>query len=70
MTMLTHTRGAFERAPYPTGNGGLVGDGNAAAHLATIKRFCWCAVTVLLAGSAVAGIIALKTAAYFWRIGG
>jgi hypothetical protein len=70
MTMPTHARGASERVPDPTGNESLVGGGMAAAHLATIERFCWCAAAVLLAGNEVAGIIALKAAAYFWRIGG
>jgi hypothetical protein len=32
-----------------------------------IKRFCTCALAALVAGGAVAGIVALKTAIYFWR---
>jgi hypothetical protein len=35
--------------------------------LATIKRFCVCAVMALAAGGAVTAVIGLKTAAYFWR---
>lgn len=67
MTMLTHTRGPFERAPYAPGSGGLVGAGSAAAHLAMIKRFCWCAVSILAAGAAVAAIMALRVAIYLPR---
>jgi hypothetical protein len=37
------------------------------AHLATAKRFCLCALGAVLAGSAVAAIIALKTSIYFVR---
>jgi hypothetical protein len=63
MTMLTHTRGAFERAaapvrqhPAPTAA--------AKAQLAAIKRYILCAVTILVATSALAAIVALKTAVY------
>ena len=38
----------------------------AEAHLAMIKRFCISALTVLAAGGAIAAIIALKAAIYFW----
>jgi hypothetical protein len=38
------------------------------AHLAMVKRFCLCALAALLAGGAVAGIMALKVAALFWRL--
>jgi hypothetical protein len=38
------------------------------ARLAAVKRFCMCALAALLAGGALAGVIALKTAAYFWRL--
>jgi hypothetical protein len=60
MAMLTTTRGPFYsselryRAKAETAN----------AHLAIIKRFCVCALLALLAGGAVTGIMALKTAAY------
>jgi hypothetical protein len=33
-----------------------------------IKRFCICALTILLAGSALAGIIALKAIAVFHNL--
>jgi hypothetical protein len=58
MTMLTH-RGPFTR-PHPSGRD----LSRSAADLATIKRFCVCAV--MAAGGAVSGHRA-KTAAYFWR---
>jgi hypothetical protein len=32
-----------------------------------IKRFYLCALAILLAGGAAAGVIALKTAIFFWR---
>jgi len=35
--------------------------------MATIKRFCGGAVAVLLAGGAIADVIAAKVAVYFWR---
>jgi hypothetical protein len=62
MTMLTHTRGPFERARYSRRD--TVGAGTAKAHLAMIKRFCLGALTILLAGTAVAAIMALKIAIY------
>ncbi len=64
MTMLTHTRGPFERAPYSSGARDTVGAGAAKAHLAMIKRFCISAVTILAAGCAVTAIMALKIAIY------
>jgi hypothetical protein len=68
MTMLTHTRGPFERAPYSAGNRDTITAGAAAAaHLAMIKRFCLGAVTILAAGGAVAAIMALKIAIYLPR---
>jgi hypothetical protein len=41
-----------------------IGAGAAEAHLAMIKRFCKCALTILAAGGAVAGVIALKAAVH------
>ena len=66
MTMLTHTRGPLERAPYSSQRRDTVAARPAAAHLATIKRFGMCALTVVAAGSAIAAIIALKAAIFFW----
>jgi hypothetical protein len=62
--MLTHARGPFEAAPRASGARDAF---SAKAHLATIKRFCVCAVMALAAGGAVTAVIGLKTAAYFWR---
>lgn len=62
MTMLTHTRGPFERAPYSSARRDTVGAGAAKAHLATIKRFLVGVATILAAGAAVAAIMALKIA--------
>ena len=67
MTMLTHTRSPFERARYSQESGSDVCASSAAAHLAAIKRFCLGALTILLAGSAVAAIMALKIAIYLPR---
>ena len=64
MTMLTHTRGPFERAYHSLAKRDTVGAGAAKAHLAMIKRFCLGALAILLAGSAVAAIMALKIAIY------
>ena len=64
MTVPTHTRGPFERAPYSMARRDTIGAGAAEAHLAMIKRFCKCALTILAAGGAVAGVIALKAAVH------
>jgi hypothetical protein len=65
MTMLTHTRGPSKRAPYSSERQNATEAGAAEAHLAMIKRFCMCALTILLAGAALAGIIALRAIAVF-----
>jgi hypothetical protein len=62
MVMLTHD---FERSFHPRQP--PVRPTAATALLATVKRFGLCAMSTLLGGSAVAAIIALKTAAYFAR---
>jgi hypothetical protein len=64
MTLLTHMRGPFERARYSSARRDTVGAGAAKAHLAMIKRSCLGALTILLAGTAVAAIMALKIAIY------
>ena len=61
MTMLSHTGHSLERA-YPSVKRERAGAAN--AHLAMIKRFCLIVLTLLLALSAVGGVIALKTVAY------
>jgi hypothetical protein len=64
MTMLMPTRDASNSS----GRRVTVESGRAGARLAAVKRFCMCALAALLAGGALAGVIALKTAAYFWRL--
>ena len=66
MTMLTHIRGPLEGAPYSSQWRDTDTTRPAASHLAMIKRFCMCALTVLAAGSAIAAVIALKAAAFIW----
>jgi hypothetical protein len=68
MTMLMHARGPFERAPNSSERQDAAGAGAAEAHVAMIKRFGICALTILLAGSALAGIIALKAIAVFHNL--
>jgi len=65
MTMLTHTRGSF--TPYSSGRRTPVRANTATAHMAAVKRFCLCALVALMAGGAAGGVVAVKTAAYFWR---
>jgi hypothetical protein len=65
MTMLTHTGGPFKPARYSQGRRSVAGTATANAHLPMTKRFWMGAVTVLIAGGAVAGVIALKAAFYF-----
>jgi hypothetical protein len=67
MTMLTHTRGPFEPPPYTSERRDAVRANSANARMAAIKHFCLCALMALMAVGAVGGLIALKTAAYFWR---
>jgi hypothetical protein len=67
MTMLMQTRGPFERAFRSSERQDAAGVRPAKAHLAMIKRFFLCALAALLAGAAVAGIMAIKVAAFFWR---
>jgi Zn-dependent protease len=80
MTMTTHTRGPLQRTPSATARptpfkthaaaADLIAADLAArraAHLAMIGQFCRIGLTILLAGGALAGIIALKTMVYFWR---
>ena len=66
MTMLMYTRDPFERAPSSMERRDAIREGAAEAHLAMIKRFCISALTVLAAGGAIAAIIALKAAIFFW----
>jgi hypothetical protein len=63
MTMLTHPRS--EPASYLPGRRESA---DTTANLATLKQFSLRAVGVLLAGGAVAGVIALKAAIFLSRI--
>jgi hypothetical protein len=68
MTMLTHTRRPFEQVPYSSGGRGSFGAGRAKTYLAMITRFFMGALTILLAGGAVAVIMSLKIAIYLPRL--
>jgi hypothetical protein len=63
MTMLTHTRGPSKRAPYSSERQNAAGAEAAEAHPGMLKKFSMHAVTILLAGAALAGIIALRAIA-------
>ena len=67
MAMVTHTGGPFGPAGSLSGGRGAAGTG-AYAHRAMIKRFCMRALTVLIVGGFVAGIIALKVAFVLSRL--
>jgi hypothetical protein len=67
MTLLTHSRKALDRAGYFRVRRNGTGTAAGQAHLAMIKRFGSCVVTVLAAGAVVAAIIALKTLIYLGR---
>jgi hypothetical protein len=79
MTMTAHTS-PLQRTPSPTARStrfethAAAADLTAAdraarraAHLAMIRQSCRIGLTILLAGGALAAIIALKTMVYFWR---
>jgi hypothetical protein len=68
MTMLMHTRGPFERAPNSSERRDAAGTDAAEARLATVKRFGICALTLLLAGGALTGIVALRAIAVFHNL--
>ena len=63
MTVLMHTRSPFERAPNSSKRQDAAGADAADARLAMIKRFGIHALTLLLAGGALTGIVALKAIA-------
>ena len=67
MTMLTPTRGRFERAAYSSGSRDGIGAGGADVRLATVRRFCISALMVVAAGVALVAIMALKIIAYLPR---
>jgi hypothetical protein len=65
MTMLMHTRGPFERPTSSSERRDAAGTDAAEARLAMVKRFGICALTLLLAGGALTGIVALRAIAVF-----
>jgi hypothetical protein len=67
MTMLMHARGPFERAPGSLKKRDTAEAPSTKTHLALLKRVCISALTVLAATGALAAIIALKAAIYYWR---
>jgi hypothetical protein len=64
MTMLTHSRGPFERAPYSAGSRHTDRTGTAATYLPTIKRLLLRLLLLLAAAGALVVIMALKIAIY------
>jgi hypothetical protein len=64
MAMLTHD---LERPFHSSEGQQRVRSGAARARLTLVKRAGLWALTILLAGGALAAVIALKTAIYFWR---
>jgi hypothetical protein len=67
MTMLTPTRGQFERAAYSSETRNR-GAGAAGVRLATVRRFCISALGVVMAGVALTAIMALKVIIYLPRL--
>jgi hypothetical protein len=67
MTMLTHIHTPRERAAYSLARPDTIASGATRARIAAIKRACWSAVMILLAGGALTGIVALKASVYFRR---
>lgn len=65
MTMLTHPGGSFQPSSLDRNTGVTHAAGG---HLSRIKQACWFVLKVLLAGSVLAGLIALKTVAFVWHL--
>jgi hypothetical protein len=68
MTMLTHAGGRSGPTSHLSGGRDAARAGGASAHMAMLKRFCMGALATLIVGSAVVGIIALKTAVALSRL--
>jgi hypothetical protein len=68
MTMLTHTSGSFRPTSPPSADRHTGATNAVAGHLSRIRQFCWFILNVLLSGGVLAGLIALKTAAFVWRL--
>jgi hypothetical protein len=67
MTMLTHSRGAFERRARSPVAQHAARTAAAKARRTAIRRFCRGAVTILAATGVLAAIIALKAVIYLLR---
>ncbi|MGH6714235.1 MAG: hypothetical protein ACREEK_35425 [Bradyrhizobium sp.] len=67
MTMLTYPGSRFKPIAHPSGPRDTANAARIGARRAMLKRICLHIVVGLLAGGAMAAIIALRTAAYFWR---
>jgi len=68
MTMLTHTSGSFQLSQHPSINRHAGATHAVGVHRTTVRQVFWFALNVLLAGGILAGIIALKTLAFVWRL--
>jgi hypothetical protein len=68
MTMLTQTGGSFQPSSRPSTDRHSGATNVASDHLTTIRQICWFALNVLLTVGVLAGTIALKTAAFVWRL--
>jgi hypothetical protein len=68
MAMPTPTPAPFEQTPRSSGSRDTVRSATTEACWAPVKRFFVCALTVLVAGAALGGIIALKAAIYLSRL--
>jgi len=68
MTILTHARDASQRSTYSPKRQDAATPNAAEAHVAMIKRFCICALTILLAAGALALIVALRAIAVFHNL--
>lgn len=64
--MLRHTSGPFEPTRHSSQPQNRVAARPPAAYLAMVRRFGLGALTVLAAGAALAAVIALKAALFFW----
>ena len=67
MTMLTHTGGYARPASHLSGGRDAPGTDSANAHMAMIKRFGMGALTTLILGGVLGGIVALKVAVFLSR---
>ena len=67
MTMLTHTGCLSRPASHFAGGRDAAGTGMANAQMALIKRFFMGALTTLILGGALRGVVALKVAVVLSR---